>query len=306
MKPYYWQQKCFKKAISIDPGYVDAITGLAHAYWTYGAFSSDDIEEYHGRCDSVLRIADRLNSNTPYSLYLKGFVNLDPDSGFYFLKKAYDLDPYNVGSTLLVNKLINYGFHNLSLKLCNRYLARDPLNPVLREWQVSSLWNMGQTEAAREQLNKGLEFYPEHYWLHLINFAISVLVDRDPVEARRISEFLDQKDSLRGYKGRNTPFWESRILALEGRKEEALKESSDWPVYAILGMKQEAIAILDSAIKAYPYEWDNKDYWYGYLSLKYKVVFDNIRKEPQFQEWLEEAKIEYDKRIEKYGHLFDE
>jgi TolB-like protein/AraC-like DNA-binding protein/tetratricopeptide (TPR) repeat protein len=295
----------FQKAISIDTGYVDAITGLAHVYWTYGAFSGDEGEAYFALSDSVLSIAERLDSNTPYSLYLKGFVSLDPDSGFYFLKKAYDLDPYNVGSPLLVNKLINSGFHNLSLTLCNRYLERDPLNPILRDWQVSSLWNMGQTEAAREQLNKGLEFYPDHYFLHFINFSISLLVDKDPVEAKRISEFLDQIDSVRGLCYMRCHFRKALILAVEGRKEEALRESKDWPVYAILGMKQEAIAKLDSAIKNHPYQWDNKDYYYGYLSLKHKVVFDNIREEPRFQELLKEAKIEYDIHMEKYGHLLD-
>jgi TolB-like protein/AraC-like DNA-binding protein len=299
-------EKMFKKAISIDTSYVDALAGLADVYYTYGAFSPDEREEYHVKGDSILIIAYKLNANAPFVLYLKGSISKNLDSAFYFLKKAFDLDPYNLGTLWLVNKLINSGFHNLSLNLCNRYLERDPLNPAFRDWQVSSLWNMGQTEAAREQLTKGLEFHQDHYFLNWIHFSISVLVDKDPAEAKRISEFLNQKDSLRGIYERNTPFRKALILAVEGRREEALKESTDWPVYAILGMKKEAMEKLDQAIKDYPGEWGDRDYFYGYLSLKNKVVFDNIREEPQFQEWLKEAKIEYDKRIEKYGHLFDD
>ena len=120
------------------------------------------------------------------------------------------------------------------------------------------------------------------------------------IEAKRICKTLDEiSDQYSLHR-------KALIWAAEGRKEEALKiDTTSWIVKTIFGMKNEAIICLDQIIDR-PEESRYFDYYFGYLSLKGNVFFESIREEPQFQQWLKEAKLVYDERIRKYGHLFDD
>ena len=295
-------KEMFLKAYSIDSGYVDAIAALADLYETY-ALVFEAWDEYLPKRDSIVNRVSTLHQISPFSLYVKGYNEKNLDSAFYYLQKAYDLDPYNEGSVYLVNKLVNLGLFDNSLKLCDKYLERDPLNPTLRDFQVTSLWHLGQFDTLKVQLKKGLDFHKDNYRINLVYWSFLLLVDRDLTKAKKVSDLLNQKDSLRGMDNTSRLFREAINLAAEGKREEALKKSNYWSVYAILGMREEAISKLDLELR----EFDPliKNYFYGYLPLKNMAIFDNIREEPQFQEWLKEAKIEYDQRIKKYGHLFD-
>jgi len=286
----------YLKAISIDPDYVDAVVGLSNLYdsraWMFNTRANRLIR------DSLLNVAYQMDPNAPSVLYLKGFACNNLDSAFYFLKKGYDLDPYYGNGVLLVNKLLILGLYDMSIPLCYKYLARDPLNPSLQDYLVSSLWNTGQIDEAREQLMKGLELHEDLFWLNMILFYMKVFVDRDIIEARRISEKLDPSYDSRSIESK------ALMLAMEGKKEEALNVDSDWIVKINLSMKTEALASIEQIINR-P-DFPSKDYYYGYLSLKGHVFFERIRDEPQFQQWLKEAKLVYDERMRKYGHLFDD
>ena len=290
------RKEMYLKAISIDPDYVDALAGLANLYdsraWTFNTKVNRAIR------DSLLNVAYRMNPNTPYVLYMKGFTSNNLDTAFYFLKKGYDLDPYYGSGVLLVNKLLILGHYDMCIPLCYKFLARDPLNPNLRDYLVSSLWNTGQIDEAREQLMKGLELHEDHFWLNMLLFYMKVFVDQDIIEAKRISEKLDPSYDSRSIESK------ALMLAMEGKKEEALNVDSDWIVKINLSMKTEALASIEQIINR-P-DFPSKDYYYGYLSLKGHVFFERIRDEPQFQQWLKEAKLVYDERMRKYGHLFDD
>jgi hypothetical protein len=93
------------------------------------------------------------------------------------------------------------------------------------------------------------------------------------------------------------------IYAIKGKKAEALKGNTSPRVHIILGMNHEALAQLDTLISAWDISYSSI---FKFLSLKSNPYFDGIREEPQFQQWLEEAKIVHEERVAKYGHLFDE
>ncbi len=99
------------------------------------------------------------------------------------------------------------------------------------------------------------------------------------------------------------------MWASEGRNDEILEETSNINerlsagyIYAALDNKQ-ALYLLDSlnnsAINKYILPLT-------YLDLKNNLIFNKLKDEPQFQEWLEEAKIVHEERVRKYSHLFDE
>ena len=293
---FFLIREMYLKAISIDPDYVDAIVGLSDLYdnraWMFNRELNRSIR------DSLLNVAYQIDPDAPSVLYSKGFATTNIDSVFHFMKTAYDKDPYYGNGVILVNKLLILGFYDICIPLCYKYLERDPLNPALRDFLVSSLWNNGQIDEAREQLRKGLELHEDHFWLNMLLFYMKVFVDRDIVEAKKISEKLDLSYDPRSIESK------ALVLAMEGKKEEALEVDSNWIVKIKLGMKAEALASLEQIINS-P-DFLSKDYYYGYLSLKGHVFFESIRDEPQFQEWLKETKEVYDDRMRKYGHLFNE
>jgi len=150
-------KELYQKAINIDHEYIDAFAGFANLYDTRGwQKGTRDID--HPKRDSILNIAYQSDPKSPYVLYLKGYVHRNLDSAFNFFKKAYDLDPYNQGARLLINKISNLGFHDMCISLCKRYLARDPLNKSLQRHLVNSLWRNGQVEDARKIIIKSLDF----------------------------------------------------------------------------------------------------------------------------------------------------
>ena len=97
---------------------------------------------------------------------------------------------------------------------------------------------------------------------------------------------------------------ESQLLAAEGKKDLALKKApNDLTVKLLLDTHEEALAQMDSIISTQSNPFTG---FYGYLSLKNAPFFSKIREEPQFQQWLKEAKIVHEERVRKYYHLFDD
>jgi len=135
---------------------------------------------------------------------------------------------------------------------------------------------------------------------------ITLVVDQDLVEAEKISNKLFQIDE-------DSIMYRFNVLKLayEGKEEESLEEMVRYGINyrtkgilkARLGMTSEALSDLEQAIKgsANPYSGD-----LSYLTLKDHPFYENIRQESEFQQWLKEAKVVHDERVQKYSHLFND
>jgi len=293
-------KEMYQKAINIDPDFMDALAGLANLYDT--KFSSGKGGDYTR--DSLLSIAYQTNPESPYVLYLKGYLSRDLDSAFILLSKAYKVNAVHSASTLLINKCRNVGFYDLTIDLCQKYLAVDPLNETNITFLIEALQSSGQVDEARNQIKKLLEFNENNLWGIQYLFLITLIEDCDIPEAEKLldkmvkispgARFIDSMKAL--------------LLAAEGEKDKALLQSpNDAMVYSLLDMQEEALESIAQMIdqinnsSVNPYTG-----YFGYLSLKGDYFFDKIRQEPQFQEWLEEAKVLHEERVAKYYHLFDD
>jgi len=125
---------------------------------------------------------------------------------------------------------------------------------------------------------------------------INLLIDRDTTNAKSIHQKMDT--TSRGFN-----FRKAVLLAVEGKKEEALALNSGVELTSLLGMKNEALVGMEARINRRNTPFISN---LSYLNLKYDLLYENIRNEPQFQEWLKEAKVVHEERVAKYGHLFDE
>jgi TolB-like protein len=290
-------KEMYHKAISIDPEYMDALAGLANLYDTRGRRGATRDSDFFMR-DSIIQVAYKKDPSSPYVLYLKGLLSDDLDSAFNFLKRGYEIDPHNKAMTLIGSTYFIRGLCNSCISFSKQYLATDPLNVSLNTFYLICLYRLGQLEEARALINKMLEYDGDNYNIDRILFDINI-IDRDTTSATKLLKKLYQlqQDSMANSRRR------SLIFAIQGKKEEALKGNTSLRVHIILGMNREALQQMDSLINGLTIPFTGN---YSYLSLKGNPDFDGIREEPQFKQWLEEAKVVYEERVAKYGHLFDD
>ena len=78
-------------------------------------------------------------------------------------------------------------------------------------------------------------------------------------------------------------------MAARGNKDEALGLSADAEIYAMLDMKDEAIAYIKKAME--------NPLTHTYLSLVHLPIYDNMRSDLRFQEILDEKKKIYEKFV---------
>jgi tetratricopeptide (TPR) repeat protein len=87
--------------------------------------------------------------------------------------------------------------------------------------------------------------------------------------------------------------------ALQGKKEIVLKSPRNYKTdeaYAVLGMKEEAIAIMQNSIKT-------SQLFFDYIYLLHSPYYDNLRDDSRFQQIMKRAKEIYEERMRKYGDL---
>jgi len=292
-------KEMYLKAISIDQEYMDALAGLANLYDTRGSRSaaSERIADFSVR-DSIVQVAYKKDPNSPYVLYLKGFLSDDLDSAFNFLKRGFELDPYNKGIILIANTYLNIGLYHSCISFSKQYLATDQLNTSLNPFYMWSLYRSGQLEDTRTLIDKTLKYDGDNYAMNRMLFNISI-IDRDTAKAEILLKKLYQldPDSIAN------DYRKSLVFAIGGKKDEALKGNTSLHVKVILGMNREALQQMDTLINGLAIPFTGN---FSYLSLKGDPDFDGLREEPQFQQWLAKAKIFHEERVAKYGHLFDE
>jgi hypothetical protein len=121
-------------------------------------------------------------------------------------------------------------------------------------------------------------------------------------EAEKILEEAEQMDpdsTEMNYDDRlrlqDLPFYRALLLAACGEKNKALALSQHQYVYALLGMKDEALRIMED--KA------SKGVKFLYLVLLNNPLYDNLRNDPRFEKIVQDAKLRYEENVKKYGNL---
>ena len=297
-------EKMFTNAIYVDSSYSDAYAGLADLYDTK-SFIDD---KYIRKRDSVINAGYKIDSSSAYILALKGYAyifrgrgyitsNEYLDSAFYYFKKAHQIDATNI----VINTLLSEGFNRIglldnSINISRRIISSDPLNLYARARNATFLFKNGQVQESKEAFRKLHEIDPNNQDMNSGLFAIATLHDRDINEAREIFE-LERSNSNWRF-GKSQRSW---LLALEGKKEEALSLDRSLVVYSLLGMNNEALNLIDSLGSL-----NNFTNFWTYPFLNTVKSTDFIKDEPKFKEILARAKVVYDEREAKYGHLYDE
>jgi len=297
-------ERMFKQAIKLDPNFSDSYASLADLYNSCYFKLPDTVSEksdYMQLQEAYIDSASQLNPNSAEVFYAKGVIHQaknEDGEAFSSFKNAIKINPNNDYYYFGFGMFLHFkGLNNLALKCLTKAIELNPLNSLY--YRYRGFWHiyLRKYDDAERDLTKALEIddnYINHtaYWIFLINLkkyeeAEKLLIQ---METNHPDEIWNDEYAL--------------LYAVNGQKENALntfKSGFDLDAvwfYSILGMKDEAISILQDRI-----ERNKKTNSSSYLFLKNNAIYDSLRSDPRFHEILAKHKEIYEENLKKYGDI---
>lgn len=300
-------KKMFETAIQLDSSFAEAYAGLAKLYNRYGDMlhSQPKIVQNMDSLQIVLsEKAHKLSPNSSYVNHARGFLYANsnqpqPDSAFYYLKKARTLDPNDyLNYSTMDFTLRVHGLADLALPYSLEAIKIEPLNSRLYSNLGMSYWMLGDMENADKSYQEAYDMALQKpfHGSHLTAFWM--LANKDLPVAREVIGNL-QLDWW---------FLDAYMLILEGKPDEARLKidptndiSFQWwaraEIYLLLDDKEKAIESLREGI-AFNYPL--------YIWLINSKPWKKYENDPDFQEVLEAHKQVYENKKRNYGFDFEE
>jgi tetratricopeptide (TPR) repeat protein len=288
----------YEKAIARDTGYAMAYAGAAWAYehhYVYGTHSA--ARDFAADRDQAFRNIEHayqldpnsgpINAGMSYIAMSTGAI----DRAYEYCRKALALEPRSQYVNHLVGEFaLSLGLYPLAIKFFNRAIEQDPLYLLSLGEMANCQELVGEVDKAADFYRKTLDLSPNDliYKPDYIRFLIKTgrYSEADKLLQSGLKNRLNFKDSSD---------CRALLLASRGARQEALKLEHSAPVYAILGEKEEALALLENPPKPIPR--------CRYFDLLCNPFYEKLRTEARFQTLLEKQKRLYEERLAKYGGL---
>jgi serine/threonine protein kinase/Tfp pilus assembly protein PilF len=296
---YYWNRRpaelgkaiqCLEQAITRDPGYAAALTGLAdclNSLTVYGlAPASEGSVKAKHLAQRALEIGDSL-AEAHTALALATIYEYDFSTAEKEFERAIELNPrYAYAHAVFSNLLAWTGRYEEAYTEAHRALRLDPLSSITNS-MVGWVYLYGRRyDQAIEQLQKTLELDPRS------GISWAFLGWAQSCKSQHESAITSLRKSSEIYPGSGPIAWLGQAYATAGYRGEALKileqlqELSKQQyvspygvgrIYAALGQTEEAFLWLETA-------YEQRANWMVWL--KFDPVFDDLRSDPHFQNLL--------------------
>lgn len=305
--------KWYEEAIKIEP-YALAYWGLGNAYESryvgenYKKYLDLMLEYYQSAYEIAPDLAEA-NIGLGWTYFYK--ENLD--QAYLYFKKASEIDPHNPQINFDIGSFLkSIGLFRQAIVYFSRAIELDPYSIYFYRIMANCYMYLGEFEEAVASTKKALDIKSvlkselDDFRLHL-NYSRQLIMMKKYTEAEgeiALAEEL-KPDSvmihyLRGW-----------IQAAKGEKERALELSKNadpfassyllTSIYALLGMKDEAIQNINEVIEqGFQYA---QDYLYSYPFLINNPCYENLYNDSRFQDILSKEKEKYEEKLEKYGQL---
>jgi eukaryotic-like serine/threonine-protein kinase len=286
--------RMFQKAITLDAAYANAYGGLAWAYehhFIYGMHRDAADREQAVRAIrsgyDLDTTSGALNAGMGYVAFKAG----DYDRAYAFFRKAIALDPRSLWVNHLAGTFMSaIGLDETAVKFYQNAIGSDPYY-LLSLGELADVYSdMGDSAKAALYFEKALALSPDDrvYKLDYIMFLLKTGAHKQADGTLRTAvkshpEFTDYEIP------------QALLAAVRGAKTEALSRQKSAEVYALLGMRGEALALLEQ--KA------GKSRGCLYQDLLHSRFYDPLRGDPRFQSLLAAQKALYEERLLKYGKL---
>lgn len=283
----------FEAAREIDPNYALTYLGMAWAYWHKYTLTSRQVD-----LEQVVRYGERA-----YQLDRR-YSGCNLAKGFnYFPSGQYDqaFEKYRLAFKEGLNShvvlmgigysLSEIGLYEGAILLLSRGIELAPFYIFSRTTMATCYRGLGEFEKSELYLKEALNLNPRNPFClsHLAKHMIQVgRYD----EAERLLQELESIEP---------GFWvlteyKAQLYAAKGEKEKALALNKSTLVYALLGMKDEAIRVMQKDI--------HEGTLYPYLRLINDPCFKNLRGDPRFEKIVARAKKDHETFLKKYGDYF--
>lgn len=275
----------FERALELDSTFAMAFYGLAWAYEHHYQVTQNT--QYRTMMSAAVERAYRIDSESAYANALMAYnlyeYKQEYDEAFRHLQSALAINP-NIGQVnfLVGTCLLYYGLYNKALPYLHRSQELDPYYFWTPYKLAVCYMNTGELEKAANQFEKYFELAPVVLIFPGKYIALKIKMGQlDEVSAliHRIEEMYPHYGGL--------PYCRALLHAARGEHKEALAMFKNSEAYALLDMKDEALAALESEIRgtaSYPYIF--------YLDLSNNPIYENLRGDRRF-----EALVEREKRL---------
>jgi len=301
----------FDQALSIDPEYALAYwgKGAAHEAFYVKEKRKEDLELMLEYLEKAYSLNPDL-AETNLSLGWAYFYKEDLDNAYKSFKKALKKAPDDTLVLSLVlsdvgSFLASIGLYEPSIKYFSRAIDVEPTYARAYQNKAVCQWYIGDYVESAETLRRVYHLEKENLFNRDMYAKLLIMMDRDEAATREIIEIErlnpgpDYTSSLKINK--------ALLLAKKGKKEEALELIQDSEkytfvvtcIYALLGMKKEAIENIEIGIEV----GFGKEQQYLYSSpiLQKNSCYDSLRDDSRFIKIMQREKQKYDHRLKKYG-----
>lgn len=302
---HYWYQirstalhraiECFEAAVSKDPSFALAWSGLADTYSILPVTSDADPAELWPKArhaaDESVRLQEGIAESWTSSGIVSFWLDWDWSRAERELRRAISLNPsYATGHRFLAHVLSNLGRHSEALAAIENALRLDPLSPVLHALAGQLFFQARQFREAEDQAHQSLTLHSDFWLGHLILGKVyertlrSAAALKEFDAAFQLSEGNTEALSLKGH-----------TLAGMGRRMEA-----EHVMRALIDTAKTRfvppynVALLFAAMNEMDraYQWLetarlSRDVHLVFLTVEPK--WDPLRKEPRFQRLLQEC-----------------
>jgi eukaryotic-like serine/threonine-protein kinase len=290
----------FEKAISLDPDYAMAYSGLADCYSTLGSWEAGVIppREASSKAAAAARRALELDDTLGEAHSSMAFVNLSFDwnwpsaqRGFH---RAIELSPsYPTAHHWRSHLAAAMGRFDESLAESQRYLELEPTDVMANFHLIWHYWLARQPGPAIDQGWKTLELHPNSLWPAF--FMGLALVEQDQIEEaighfQKALTMSGGKSFIRSALGHAYAVGGARDLAVQ-----ALEELEDESVRQYTPAYDRALIYVGLGDSDRSFEWLERAYeerssWMSYLNVEPRL--DPLRSGSRFSSLLRKVGLE--------------
>lgn len=298
----------YQSALAAYPDYAKAYVGIGNIY--QGRFFAqekrdrNDFESmrraYQKAFDADPRLPEA-NDGLAWTFFFKE----DLTNAYKFYQQALKLAPNNSEVFFdIASFLRDIGLFDQAIPLFEKACEIDPVWVEYVDQLAQCRMYKGDLEGAMKDVDLGLSKEPTNEELQLLRARLLVMTGKADEAAAGVDTVAKANPDNSGIIGIR-----AMLFAVQGKKKETLSllrgrdpvvyTHSLSSAYAVLGMKDEAIANIDEVIN-HGFE-KLGTYAYTYVYLKECPFFKSLRDDPRFQSIIQNAEREYQKNLRLYG-----
>jgi DNA-binding winged helix-turn-helix (wHTH) protein/TolB-like protein/cytochrome c-type biogenesis protein CcmH/NrfG len=280
----------FQQAITLDPNYTLAYTGLADAYFFLHGYGAAPPREVMPKAKAAVSRALELDETLAEAHTSQGLIKHMFDWDFAGAEQAFkrgiEINPNSATAHHLYGKCVaDTGRFNESLAALKRALELDPYSLSINKDLGEVLYYARSYDDAIEQFQKTLQLEPNYpvayFWLARAYEATGLYDQAVAADLRSLSVSgvspervvaLKKVYAASGWKG----YWQRHLEALKGRAGQEYDEPYRMvELYARLGETEQALDWLEKA-------YQERSSWL--LTIKNDPALDSLRSDLRFQE----------------------